>query len=301
MSSLPTTTRVKRPTIIRLDEPNEIVLGGGAGRGIAHCGFLRAIEEARIQIGTVTGVSIGSLVAAFYTNGYSYSAIREIFLELLSQMKPIKLTEMLVVPKWLEGILGTSDGIVNLNTIIVSLIEKYKLRPQKNLRIIAYDLWKQKPIIFEGTDYDLATALSASCAIPLLMRPVWYGQGELEQSGEQAQARRKREILLVDGGVHHPNPGQFCSGPAIISKLGTARSMPEKKLSGMEWAVQMFEVVTAPFLSRYFPDPQGHLVIDIGVPDIASLNFALVMENADRMIEYAYNVTKQSLAEHLQD
>ena len=51
-------------------EATEIVLGGGANRGFAHCGLLQAIEELDVNTGTITGVSIGSIIATLYTNGY---------------------------------------------------------------------------------------------------------------------------------------------------------------------------------------------------------------------------------------
>ena len=46
-----------------------LALGGGAARGWAHIGVLRALEEAKIPIGMIAGTSIGALVGGCYLAG----------------------------------------------------------------------------------------------------------------------------------------------------------------------------------------------------------------------------------------
>src|SRR5580704_11731578 len=46
-----------------------VALGGGFARGIAHVGVLRVLEQNRIPIHCITGVSAGSIVAAAYASG----------------------------------------------------------------------------------------------------------------------------------------------------------------------------------------------------------------------------------------
>ncbi len=46
-----------------------LALGGGAARGWAHIGVLRAIEEAGIEISMIAGTSIGALVGGCYLAG----------------------------------------------------------------------------------------------------------------------------------------------------------------------------------------------------------------------------------------
>ena len=43
-----------------------LALGGGAARGVAHIGVIRALEEAKIPIDIITGTSAGALVGACY-------------------------------------------------------------------------------------------------------------------------------------------------------------------------------------------------------------------------------------------
>lgn len=46
-----------------------LALGGGAARGWAHIGVLRALDEAGIEVGMVAGTSIGALVGGCYLAG----------------------------------------------------------------------------------------------------------------------------------------------------------------------------------------------------------------------------------------
>ena len=51
---------LRRPPLVRIG----LALGGGFARGIAHAGVLKLIDQHRIPIHCVTGVSAGSIVAA---------------------------------------------------------------------------------------------------------------------------------------------------------------------------------------------------------------------------------------------
>ena len=52
-----------------------LALGGGAAKGIAHIGVLKAFEEEGVEISCLSGTSIGALVAAYYAFGKSADEI----------------------------------------------------------------------------------------------------------------------------------------------------------------------------------------------------------------------------------
>lgn len=55
-----------------------LVLGGGAFRGVAHLGVLRALQRLQVRVDTLVGVSIGGLVAAFHAGlGYTPAALEQ--------------------------------------------------------------------------------------------------------------------------------------------------------------------------------------------------------------------------------
>ena len=48
-----------------------LALGAGGARGVAHIGFLKALEEEEIRADYVSGSSMGSVVGACYCKGMS--------------------------------------------------------------------------------------------------------------------------------------------------------------------------------------------------------------------------------------
>jgi len=46
-----------------------LALGGGAAKGLAHIGVLKAFEEEQIPIHCISGTSVGALVASYHAFG----------------------------------------------------------------------------------------------------------------------------------------------------------------------------------------------------------------------------------------
>ena len=70
------------PVLRAEDDPNEnvpqrprpkvgLVLSGGGAKGMAHIGVLKMLEELDIPVDYVVGTSIGSIMAGFYSLGYT--------------------------------------------------------------------------------------------------------------------------------------------------------------------------------------------------------------------------------------
>ena len=58
-----------------------VVLSGGAAKGIAHIGVLKALEENEIPVDYVVGTSMGGIVAGCYAAGMSPEQIEELMLK----------------------------------------------------------------------------------------------------------------------------------------------------------------------------------------------------------------------------
>ncbi|HSP82298.1 MAG TPA: patatin-like phospholipase family protein [Gillisia sp.] len=56
-----------------------VVLSGGGAKGLAHIGALKIIEEAGIRIDYIAGTSMGAIVGALYSSGYSATQLDSIF------------------------------------------------------------------------------------------------------------------------------------------------------------------------------------------------------------------------------
>ncbi len=273
-------------------EKFELVLGGGGIKGYGHIGVLKAIHERQIKVGMVTGVSIGSAVAALYRNGYCPDEALDILLKEFTAFNK-RVIGRGRKPNSVTTVLSLLSGI-NLLPFFQDVMTRYEVKPRRNLRIVAYDAIQRKPVVFEGLKYDLATAVAASCSIPVVMRPVWTGdwkKGETLRTIIRRARGKGDQAVLVDGGVYHPAPGEFCKGKAIISRLGIASEMPEKSLSECatwaEYLFQTIEVAGGRFIKRYFAENDAHITIDSGKPDVGTLTFGICRDQALSMVDYA--------------
>jgi predicted acylesterase/phospholipase RssA len=69
------------------------VLAGGAAKALFHTGGLRPAEQHSIDLGMLTGVSAGAIVATFVANGYKAREIEEILLQALKKRFSPKLAQ----------------------------------------------------------------------------------------------------------------------------------------------------------------------------------------------------------------
>jgi predicted acylesterase/phospholipase RssA len=241
----------------------ELVLGAGGVKGYGHVGVLKSIEKNRIAIGEVTGVSIGSLIAAFYSNGFTAAQIHEILAREAFLTEGAATLQMWQDALTLKGL--QSAGLVNLAPIMQRIVKKYKLVPNSRLKIVAYNISSLSPVLFSGENYNLAKAIAGSCSVPLVMRPV------IERLKGSAQKQ-----TLVDGCVYHTHPSDFCKGPAIVSKLGFASRLPSEWLPPAQLFMHFAELANCLLLDWYFEDPRSdrnHILIQSGLPDVASMSF----------------------------
>lgn len=281
----------------------ELVLGGGGVKGFGHIGLLKAIDELQVAVGHVTGVSIGSAIAAMYTNGIAPDKMTDILYEEVQ-----RLTAALFAGNPRASVYSAWRwvSLVNMEVFYAAIENTHGLKPQPNLRIIAYDLVRRQPVAFEGTDYNLTQAVAASCSIPGLMRPVSIDHKPSLSSFRniyEGWRGRSRAAVLVDGGIYHPAPVEFCKGPAIISRLGMARGAPRETLRTIDALFHYIELAAYKLIGRYFPDEyhDDHITIRSGKPDVASLTFGLSRQTCQDMVDYGYQITKETLKQPILD
>jgi NTE family protein len=153
-----------------------LVLGGGAARGFAHVGVIRALEQEKIPIDMVIGTSVGSLIGAIYASDMnSFELEWTAFLlekESLFDYGIMNAFAGMGVAKGdkLEEFVRTKIKTVN--------IEDLKLP----FAAVATDLNRGTRVVLDRG--SVAKAVHASSAIPGVFNPVDH-QGK----------------LLVDGGV----------------------------------------------------------------------------------------------------
>ena len=163
-----------------------LALSGGAARGFAHLGVLKALAEHKIPIDFVAGTSAGSFAGAALASGLSID-------EIMAFSRKIGWRTM-------TGFSYSPKGILSSAPMGNFIKKHFPHRKFEDLPIpfaaIACDLETGDEVrITEG---DLAFGVRASCALPGVFMPLENGDG------------RK----LIDGGVIAPVPTK------AVKKLG---------------------------------------------------------------------------------
>lgn len=149
-----------------------LALGGGAAKGIAHIGALKAFEEEQIRIHCISGTSAGALIASYYAFGRPADSI-------LSICSTLNLSKIINFTLKRGGLFSTDS----IREMIQRDLGDCRIEDADiPLAICATDIETGEQLIFrEG---NLADAVCASMAVPGLFVPV-------EIDGR----------ILVDGGL----------------------------------------------------------------------------------------------------
>lgn len=139
-----------------------LVLSGGAIKGVAHIALLSKLEELNIKIESISGTSVGALVGSLYASGISPNQILSFFkttnLFKVSRMNPLR-----------GGLLNASKFITDLKPLLVPSFKDLKIP----ISITAVDIEKAQLQYFSNG--DLIMAVLASCAVPGIFSPVDIG------------------------------------------------------------------------------------------------------------------------------
>lgn len=163
-----------------------IVLSGGGARGAAHIGVLQALNENGIYPSYLAGASAGTLIASLYCSGYTPKEI----LELSKEKEFLKIF---------------SIGFLNKDLSSMTRLQNFLTHhiPQKTIEDLKIPLHISIANINSGRSEivdrgELIPHILASCAVPLLFKPIKIGNS-----------------LYVDGGLLNDLPVE----PLIEKKL----------------------------------------------------------------------------------
>lgn len=166
-----------------------VALSGGSIKGFAHLGVLQYLDEVGRKPDIIAGTSAGSIMGAFYADGYSPREILELFRE-QGLMDMTRLT-----PQG-GGVLDTSKFTKYLNK---HLRHKRLEELPIPMRIVATDLDAGEQHIF--TEGSLPEIITASCSIPVIFTPVQiegvhYVDGGLFRNFPVSVIREDCELVL---------------------------------------------------------------------------------------------------------
>lgn len=214
-ASVPVTVPAEKPIRIGL------ALGGGAARGFAHIGIIKALESQGIHADIVTGTSAGSLVGALYAAGNNGFALQKMAIDM----------EQASIADWSVPLFAKVSGILKGEAIEQYVNRAVKNQPIEKFRIpfgaVATDLNSGLPILFQRGNAGIA--VRASSAVPSIFQPVRIGDHN-----------------YVDGGLVSPVPVSFArqmGADFVIAVNISSQTDGQPATSAIEVLLQTFNIM----------------------------------------------------------
>ncbi|SIQ63007.1 NTE family protein [Rhizobium sp. RU33A] len=160
-----------------------LALGGGAARGWAHIGVLRALDEEGIEVGMIAGTSIGALVGGCYLAGKLDEL--EAFARSLTMRRIASLLDLTIGG---GGLLGGMRLTKRMQEHLEGLNVEDLPKP---FVAVASELNSGHEVWIDGG--SLITALRASYALPGIFEPIHCNNR-----------------TLIDGALVNPVPVSVC-------------------------------------------------------------------------------------------
>ena len=184
-------------------------LGAGGSRGVAHIGFLQAMEENGIRPDFVAGSSMGAVVGGMYCAGMSpeemHRAVKDLKLHDIASLNPIPVKK---------------NGLMKMRKARKLIVSYIGDRSFGDLLIpftcVATDLLKGESVILsEGNVVD---AMLASGSIPGVFTPAKIGE----------------HTMLSDGGILERVPAEAVKkmGADVVVAVDVLGTVMEKKATG---------------------------------------------------------------------
>ena len=268
------------------------LFGGGAVRGAAHVGVLRAFEQFGVSCDTYGGSSVGSIIAVMRAVGYSVDEIEEVFLSVNFEL-------FRDISFGFNTKFALSKGEVFLDWVR-EIIEKkfygeeYKKGENepvkfkdidKKLVILSTDLKNfncQEFSTGKTPDFEIAMAVRISCCAPGLMKPV-----------------NLDDKLLVDGDLLRGKPMWSLSDCLNHANSRIIEIRLEGEYSGedsspLDFVNAMYSCMTScesNFIQSLYCDNDMYDYIVLNTGDTVVLDFNTPAEKRKKIIASGYNQT----------
>ena len=258
-----------------------LVMSGGGARGLAHIGVIRMLEENDIPIDYVAGTSMGAIIAALYSMGYT----------------PDEMVEIMKTEDFQRWYTGTMDqkymfyfkknkDVPDLVSLHFDLKDSlYVVKPSAHLvksapmnlgfmetfagytaacgndfdklmvpfRCVAADAYNKKQVIFSHG--DLGDAVRASMSYPFFFKPI-----------------KVDSVLLYDGGLYNNFPRdvmeeEFAPDIIIGSVVSSTPTLPDARD-----IVSQAENLIMGRSDYTVPEEKG-VLIEMPIKDVGLLDF----------------------------
>jgi NTE family protein len=218
-------TPILQPPVVEPLPPKKIkiglALGGGAARGFAHIGVIKALEAQGIYPDIVVGTSAGSVVGALYAAGNTGFQLQKLALEM----------DEASISDWAVPLFRKNTGVLKGEALQAYVNKSVNNLPMEKLKIpfgaVATDLKDGKPILFQRGNTGMA--VRASSAVPGVFQPVTI-------NGH----------TYVDGGLVAPVPVRFArdmGADFVIAVNISTQADVQATVSSLDVIMQTFSIM----------------------------------------------------------
>ena len=222
-----------------------LALGGGAARGFAHVGVIKALEAQGIVPDIIVGTSAGSVVGALYAAGYNGFDLQQLSMKMdESQVSDWSLPNRGMIKG--EALQDFINRAVNNLTL-----EKLK----KVFAVVATDLRSGEMIVFRTGNTGMA--VRASSSVPGIFQPVSINGRE-----------------YVDGGLVSPVPvrvARSLGADFVIAVDISDKPQHSKTESSIDVLLQTFNIMGQTISRNELKE--ADIVIRPATPGISSTDF----------------------------
>jgi len=166
-----TGTKVAPPVVERPTAKIALALGGGAARGFAHIGVIKALEAQGISADIIVGTSAGSVVGALYAAGFNGFQIQELSMT-MDEAEVIDGSGMYRCIA--ETVISDKRGCIKGEALQDFINRNVKYRPierlDKQFAAVATNLSNGEMMVFQTGNTGLA--VRASSSVPVFFQPV---------------------------------------------------------------------------------------------------------------------------------
>ena len=198
-----------------------LALGGGAARGFAHIGVIKALESQGIYPDIVVGTSAGSVVGALYAAGNNGFQLQKMAFDM----------DEAAISDWAMPLFGKSSGVLKGEALQTYVNKAVGNLPIEKLKVpfgaVASDLKTGQPILFQRGNTGMA--VRASSSVPGVFQPVTI-------NGH----------TYVDGGLVAPVPVRFArdmGADFIIAVNISTQADAQATVSSLEVIMQTFSIM----------------------------------------------------------
>ncbi|MCM2397639.1 patatin-like phospholipase family protein [Rhizobium sp. S95] len=263
-----------------------LALGGGAARGWAHIGVLRALDEAEIEVSMIAGTSIGALVGGCYLAGKLDEL--EAFARSLTMRRIASLLDLTIGG---GGLLGGMRLTKRMQEHLQGLMIEDLPKP---FVAVAAELKSGHEVWIESG--HLITALRASYALPGIFEPVNCNNrtlidGALVNPVPVSVCRAYEQPLVVAANLHYDLFGRSAVVKHRAGELKDVSDAPPKDrhrlgLTGV--MVQAFNIIQDRISRARLAGDPPDLALHPRLNDIGLSEF----HRAGEAIERGYEETK---------